>query len=627
MALTQLEALGEAGEPLRAAIGTFQADEQRLTESETELAEARTELEEGRTSLEEARTEVSDAQAELADAKAEFADAQQEADDLELHDWILSGRNDVGDIRSIGDVVDVLHGLSLSMSCVFLLVACVVCYAAITRMINEQITLIGAQKALGFTTGEILAHYMRYNALCALLGVLLGWGVSVGVVEILVLDIFNPSFLMGTIPLAFSLKSGLLSAAICLVVFLASGYMACNRLIRLPATTLLRGELPSTAKAYRFEKWKSYRRMNLYTRTIIKNLLSDKGRVMTTIVGVVGSIALLMICLSMKLSMDNTPAYQFEHYFFYENRLVLDSEKADVEAFAQVLDERGIDYTLVQDKLRAFRVDDGAWESVHLFAPTDADALSDFMYLEDIDTGEAAQLPQEGLLVSRRSAEIYGLSAGSTLELMDESGRAVSATVAGVIEHYLPYHLFVTTQDYYASVLGESADPCVFLLKGDITGLADEVRDMPGFMSLKDNSDYMEAPVNLNTVIIVCLVLSVVMAILVLLNQVVLQISRKARELAVMRINGYTLKETRAFVGKDNILLTVIGLLLGCVIGIGLAYVVIRVVEIGVLRYLRSPSLTACLFSCAIGAVLSVAVNMIALKCIDRLNLTNVSSN
>ena len=132
---------------------------------------------------------------------------------------------------------------------------------------------------------------------------------------------------------------------------------------------------------------------------------------------------------------------------------------------------------------------------------------------------------------------------------------------------------------------------------------------------------------DLNTVIIVCLIMSVVMAVLVLLNQAVLQISRKARELTVMRINGYTLGETKSFVGKDNVLLTVIGLLQGCAIGIGLAYVVIRVVEIGVLHYLRFPSWTACAVSCVTGAVLSLAVNLIALRRIDHLNLTNVSSN
>ena len=626
-ALSQLEALGQAGAPLRAAIEAYQANETSLAASREELEAARAELSDGKARLEEAQAEVSDAEAELADAKTAFSEAEADAAALEKQDWILSGRSDVGDVRSIGDVVDALNGLSLSMSAVFLLVACVVCFAAITRMINEQITLIGAQKALGFTTREILTHYMRYNALCALLGAVLGWAVAVVVVENLVLDIFIPSFLIGPIPLAFSWSSGLLSAAICLVVFLLSGYAACKRLVRLPATTLLRGELPASTRAHRFEKWRGYQRLSLYTRTIIKNLLSDKGRVMTTIVGVVGSISLLMICLSMKLSMDNTPAYQFEHYFFYENRLVVDSAEGDVNAFAQALDQQGVSYTLVQDKLRAFRVDGGEWESVHVLAPDDPEALDAFMRLEDAATGQPVEAPEEGLLVSRRSAEIYGLTAGSTVELMDEDGRGVSATVAGVIEHYLPYHLFVTSQAYYASVLGEDADPCVFLLKGDISGLAGKVETMPGFMALKDNGDYMKSPVDLNTVIIVCLIMSVVMAVLVLLNQAVLQISRKARELTVMRINGYTLGETKSFVGKDNVLLTVIGLLLGCAIGIGLAYVVIRVVEIGVLHYLRFPSWTACAVSCVTGAVLSLAVNLIALRRIDHLNLTNVSSN
>lgn len=81
--------------------------------------------------------------------------------------------------------------------------------------------------------------------------------VAVVVVETLLLDIFIPSFLMGPIPFAFSWSSGLLSAAICLVVFLMSGYMACQRLVRLSATTLLRGELPSSTRVHRFEKWRS----------------------------------------------------------------------------------------------------------------------------------------------------------------------------------------------------------------------------------------------------------------------------------------------------------------------------------------------------------------------------------
>lgn len=108
VAMTQLEALGAAGEPLRTAIEEYFAGEEEADASETELSKAREELEDGKASLEEAKAEVSDAQTELAEAKTEFSDAQADAAELELHNWIISGRSDVGDVRSISNVVDAL---------------------------------------------------------------------------------------------------------------------------------------------------------------------------------------------------------------------------------------------------------------------------------------------------------------------------------------------------------------------------------------------------------------------------------------------------------------------------------------------------------------------------------------
>ena len=114
---------------------------------------------------------------------------------------------------------------------------------------------------------------------------------------------------------------------------------------------------------------------------------------------------------------------------------------------------------------------------------------------------------------------------------------------------------------------------------------------------------------------------------LVLLNQITMHIDHKARELAVMRVNGYTLAQTRAYVSRDNVVLTVLALLLGCLAGIGLAYIDICMVEAGAEHYVRSPNLLACLESCAIVGVFAVIVNIIALRRIAHLNLTNVSSN
>ena len=210
---------------------------------------------------------------------------------------------------------------------------------------------------------------------------------------------------------------------------------------------------------------------------------------------------------------------------------------------------------------------------------------------------------------------------------MAENGEAKEAVVSGIIEHYLAYHLIVTSSTYYEEVMGESADPCVFLLQGDVSGLADKVQTMDGFLSLRDNSEYDRSGSELDMVIAICTILSAVMSVLVLLNQISMYISRKARELAVMRVNGYTMSQTKAYVYKDNIVLIILGLLVGCLFGVFMAYVSMRVIEAGAEHYVRSPNLIACLLSCAIMAVFAVVVNIIALRKINHLSLTNVSSN
>ncbi|MCD7735678.1 MAG: FtsX-like permease family protein [Lachnospiraceae bacterium] len=620
----KLEASKTELEDARAELETSKAE---YEESLAELEDAKAELEDAKTELEDAKAELEDAKSEMSDSSEELSNARDEAEEIQMKDWILSVRNDVGDIRGVKTIVDGIYGLSYSLSLIFLLVAIVVCYTAITRMINEQRTLVGAQKALGFRSEEILRHYMLYNTLCAALGILIGFVCSVVIVEIIVLYIFAPDFLIGSIPLTFAWKYGLIAAGICLVIFLTATWAACAKLVRQPATELLRGEVPVRGRSFFFENWKAYQKLSLYSRTMIKNVLSDRGRMMTTIMGVVGCISLLVICFSLKMGIEDSSKIQFEQYFLYQNRLVIDSSVGAAEEFEAVLDEQGISWTVVQDKLKNFRVNGGDWENAHVVAASDFEELSDYMVLEDIETKAAAEIPENGILVSRKCAEDNGLSAGSMVEIMDAEGNAKEFQVVGVIEHYLAYHMFVTTDSYYEEAMGEETDACVYLLKGDIDGLYEKVCDLDGFLSLKDNSEFEADASSINMVIAICLALSAVMALLVLLNQIVMQINRKSRELAVMRINGYTLKETRAYVYKDNIILTVIGLLLGSGFGVVLSYVVIRTIETGALRYVRTPNLRACLYSCAVGALFALIVNLIALRKIRQLNLTNVSGN
>lgn len=552
---------------------------------------------------------------------------EENAKDLDKEDWTFTVRGDAGDLRAMTTLVNSIYGLSYVMSILFVMVAIIVCYAAISRMIFEQRTLIGAQKALGFKSGEILRHFVIYNLVGAMLGIVLGNLIGVFIAEQVVVSIFSGEFLLPHIPLVFTWKEALIAAAVCIGIFLVTTYIACAKLVRQPAIVLLKDEIKERKKGFFFEKSKAYRSLNLYSRTMIKNVLNDKARMLTTIVGVIGCISLLVVCFSLKMGIENSSKIQFEEYFLYENRLVIDTRFGNTEDFEAVLKEEGVAYIKVQDKVKNFQIEEGKWENGHIVTCDNMAALQDFMVLEDIETGEVAEVPKEGVLVSRKCAEVYDLAEGDTVEFPDAFGERKEFRIVGIIEHYLAYPLFVTTEAHYEEIMGEEADACVFLLKGDIDGLYEAVRDLDGYISLKDNSELQANADQINMVIALCLALAAIMALLVLLNQITMNISQRARELAVMRINGYTLKETKAYIYKDNVVLTAFGLLLGCGCGAGIGYLSLILLEGDVNRYVRAVNPVACLLGVAVGIVFAVIVNIIALRKIHTLNLTNVSGN
>ena len=571
--------------------------------------------------------EVENAEEKLIENGKQLEESKKAIETLEPETWVVSIRNDIGDVRSIDIIVEGLYGLGYSMALIFVFVSVIVCYSAISRMINEQRARIGMQKALGFSTKEIMRHYMSYSILCGLCGVLEGWVASALTVQTLSLMIYKDVFLLGNIPHSFDWKQAVVISLFFMIVFMMASYFACKKEIALPATELLRGEVPEREKPFAFEKMKAYQKLKLYSRTMIKNVLGDKPRMFTTIIGVAGCMVLLVISFTMLITMNESTKVQFEKYFLYENRLVVDGDKADFEEFEEVLEKENIEYIRVQDKLKLYRMENGNWQGAHMVVVSDPGKIKDFMVLEDPGTRKVLEIPKDGMLVSLKCAQNHNLKDGSILEIMGNDGYVRTITFQGAIEHYLGYNLFVVSDSYYKEVMGEEADQCVFLLKGNVDGLYDKVKHMEGFLSIRDNSEYQGMGNSLVMVVMICFVFAAIMAVLVMLNQNVMHISRKAKELSVMRINGFTIKETENFVSRDNVMLTALGIILGWIVGAGFGYVVTLVLEVASTHYIRTPSIRACLTSGMIGAVFAYIMNRVALRRIKRLNLTDVNAN
>ncbi len=236
------------------------------------------------------------------------------------------------------------------------------------------------------------------------------------------------------------------------------------------------------------------------------------------------------------------------------------------------------------------------------------------------------------MLVSRRLAELYKVGVGDTIELMNDVGDSCHVAIAGVFENYCEHYIFVDA-NYYKSIFGTGVDDSAFFIRSNgvpASTLEAAFAGTEGYLVCEDLSVdkvfLRDASSALTLVVILCSFLSALLAVMVLLNLCVMFVNAKARELAIMRVNGFTRRETKAYIYRDNIVLTVIGLILGVICGVALAAITIQGVE-GATHIPRDPQWGAIILACIINALFMLVITIVALRKIDKLNLTQVSGN
>jgi|GEM_PF-1713222 len=623
------EELAQARQQIAGGWSEYYSSSEKLEAGKQELAENQDLAKDGQTRLEEGKNEFAQGQSQVEEAEARL-------EELTEQPWLITGLKGNSGYLTISTSSANVSGLRLSFALVFMIVAVMVCFTSIGRMVSEQRELLGAQKALGFTRREILRRFMAYTAASSLLGSILGWLAGLVIVEWIALNGYSALYIFDRYRFYFNGGQALLATACAVAVTAALTGFACHKQLGEEATELLRGKKPPQGKTRFFEKYAWWGRQSLYTRSMIKSLLQDKRRFFMTIIGLAGCTALLVISLTMRLAISGVVERQYGGIFRYDLSLITDSRggEAVTEAFAQRLNaEEGLEYLRVQDKLYYLRGAGGNWSAGHLISGYDLTYLGEYLELSDSVSGAPLAVPFSGALISQRIAEVEGWGKGDAIQLMDSAGDSCTVTIAGIFENYA-FHSLVMSADYYQTVTGKPLDDNTFYINlhgADGAQLTADLGAMDGFMRCDDGSRnrtlFDDVSRGIDVLVAVLLVLSAAMAAMVLLDLNFMFIRQKSRELAVMRVNGYSLRETKAYVYRDNIILAALGLLLGVLLGILLGGWVVRGIEEDYIRFIREPIWPACLIAAAIGSLFMVAVNVIALRQVDKLNLHAVSAN
>ena len=628
-------ALSAASARLAEASRQIEEGEQQLADAKKKLAQAKRDYAAGTQKLAQARQDIADGEQTLAENTRLLADAKAELEDFVRYEqWTVQIRTDNPSVATAKFYAQSSRRLCYSMALLFVFVGLMVCFTSITRSINESQTIAGVQKALGFRSREILAHYMAYSLLAAAIGVLVGYALGFFGIESVVNDAYAKLYVIGAITNVYVVPEALVIAVVELALIALATWLPCRKLLRRPAVELLKGENYAGGRTRFYEKWRVWQRMSLYTQTTVNNLMNDGARIIATLVGITGCTALIVMSLSLRSSILSTPVRHFERIWIYDASLVSDTAvPGGHQALEQVLDESGVDYTSVRREAVYIRDETGTLNQADLIVSEDAEDLRAFIHLDDYRTGRPLSLTDDGVIVSYTYAKHYGLKAGDTLHLLDTAGRSHDCVVSGISQHYLSSMQVVMTPSCYQHLMGLAAQSNTLYLRygaADRNAVAQKLQTTEGYFSLTDESakwiaKFQEFSGSVMLVVYIGLSLSVTMALLVLLNLNIVCVNEKTNELVVMRINGFSIRAVKAYLYRDNIVLTALGILGGVGIGLALGRCVLEILQKIGDNFYTTPNLTDCLIGAGLAALFSLATNLIALRRVNTLSVSDLS--
>lgn len=607
-----------SGEEYLDALTRYEQGKKRLELGEEEYSNGLAKYEKGLKEYEKGK-------AEYEKGAEELRQAREQMDDIGTCRWLILGDNGNAGYVFAENQANGLSSMSYSFSILFLVIAVLVIYATVGRMVQEQRALIGTSKALGLYNREVLAKYMFFGISAAVTAVVLGVGLTYFAVQKKALANYEPFFILDSIPLCFRPWE---TAVVMLILPLASGvsvWLACRNLIRIPAIRLLQGEQPMLRR----KKASYFSSRGLYTRLIFRNIRTDLQRVLVTIVSIAGCCQLLVGGFMIKYAIERVNDRQFGQIIQYQAELYFDPNHADAsDQISQILDENGLTWVLIGRHDFVTKHGDTLSSATAIVA--EPAALTKFYGLAHPKTGKDLQPTEDGVLIPIRMSEYRELYPGDTLSAYDASLSVHEIPISDVFMNHFGNLIFFTPV-CYKNVFGtEAAQNCFLIRLNDMSveELEDMVDDTPGFQRVKE-ADADRERLNrlssvLNSMIFMLLGLAGVMAYFIVMNLSVTYIQQKTRELTIMRINGFTVRECVTYVSWDLIVTTFVGIMLGLILGHYLGLKVLPSVEGPYMQFVLDPDLRTYLYAALITAGFSFLVSSAALRRVKYLKLSDV---
>lgn len=549
-----------------------------------ELKKAKETLAEKTNEYDSKKTKAND---EIAKKEKELAEAKEQIEALGLPTYnvytrreapgsegYISYENNSNIIDSVGNVFPI----------VLYFVAALVTFTTMSRFVDEERIKVGTFRALGYDKKDIMRKFVIYGLVTSLVGTTIGVLAGHILLPMIVYSTYGPNMSVPKIELHFYPMVTLLSILFALLSAVLPAYLVARKELDEKPAQLLLPKPPTSGSKILLERITPlWSRLSFTHKVTARNIFRYKQRMFMTIFGVCGSIALLFAGLGVRSSIADLNNRQFKEIIKYDmivakqTTLTSHQEKELDELLdsAAISQKMGLHYETVS-KVAGSKNDE---QSITLLSVADKDSqkLSDYITLEARKNHEKLNLTDKGAVISEKLAQLTNTKVGDTLTVQDRTGRDVKVTVTGITEMYMGHFIFMNDSYYQSAFLQAPSDNAYLIhLKDDSSRNTNKVSAQ--FLALSSvrgvvQNTILKEQVNtivnsLNRVMFVMIGTSVLLAIVILYNLTNINVAERIRELSTIKVLGFYDKEVTLYIYRETISLSLIGILVGFILGL-----------------------------------------------------------
>lgn len=597
-----------------------------------ELADAWRELADGKKELLDGEAELIESELDYAEKRTEAEEKLEEAytklEDIDMAQWYVQDRTALSSYSSLRSDMSSIEAVGNAFPVVFLIVAVLISLTTMTRMVEEERGLIGTYKALGYSDTDIYIKYLFYAFMACLIGGIVGDVFGFILLPMFLINILQVMYSMPYVLLGFDVLYGIGGILLFMVSIVLSTAIACRKELMQTPATLMRPKAPSAGSRIMLEYipvvWNHLRFLNKVTA---RNLFRYKKRLFMTVLGIMGCTALVLAGFAIRDSVTDMMPKQYDRLYRYDLMVVTDA--GDNDAFIADIENDANIAGFMNLQTDSFKVigENGSSESVQLMVIPDGAPVERYLSIQDTDA-QAVVLNGTGIMLTQNAAEMLNVRAGSVVTLQNLQLEKHEAVISEIVQNYLGNHVYIT-QGFYESLFGEYKPNAI------LAEFADSVEDQAVYAEGLLENEYVLSSVStaalkadfstnftlINSVVYVLILLAAGLAFVVLFTLSNTNISERVRELATIKVLGFFDREVHAYVNKETLILTAIGVLLGLPAG--------RFVSGLLTSALQMPSLYFAVYiqpsSYVIAAVLSLCfalvVNILTNRSLDKIDM------